>query len=139
MRGRALPCPLQSPRKENRNVAGGVELDKLRKPLLLSCSDIIIEDTVPQTGESHFVLLLQEHLLHIQLHEPLTAIAPGTSCHSIKMICCCWGRDYSKKPDNYQTARNNLCRQVSSMLRPVPSTHTGLRQTLPKRKPVITI
>ena len=44
---------------------------------VLGCSDIIVKIRYRKQENHGTVTVTPEHLLHIQLHEPLTAIAPG--------------------------------------------------------------
>ena len=77
---------------------------------VLGCSDIIVKIRYRKQENHGTVTVTPEHLLHIQLHEPLTAIAPGQAAAFYKDDLLLGGL-YSKSDNNYPTARNNCAEQ----------------------------
>ncbi len=70
----------------------------------LGHSDIIVKIRYRKQENHATITITPDHLLHVQLHEPLTAIAPDKLLHSIKMAYY-WRRDNSQRP---VISRHNL-------------------------------
>ena len=72
---------------------------------VLGCSDIIVKIRYRKQENHGTVTVTPEHLLHIQLHEPLTAIAPGQAAAFYKDDAKCrhqWLIEFAKMPDSVE-------------------------------------